>query len=445
MKIRLKMTNVQIIAAGFALIALIGTILLMLPVSSASGEATPFMTALFTSVSASCVTGLVLVDTAVHWSFFGQLVILILIQLGGLGFMTVATFFLSFAKKNINLRKRSIMAESINTAHISGLKKITRRILLGSALFEGIGAILLSIRFIGDFGLFRGIYYGIFHSVSAFCNAGFDLMGTREEFCSFTAYSDDLLVNLTLTVLITVGGIGFLVWDDIVKKRCHFRKYQLHTKIVLVTSAILTFGGALLIFVFERNGLFAGLDFGQQLIRSLFTSVTCRTAGFNTVDFAFLSRASILIMCFLMLVGGSSGSTAGGIKTTTVAVIFLNLISGLRGISRPRIFGRTLEEDARKKAVTVCSFNLVLIFIAVTLICAMQDFSLSDVLFEVFSAMGTVGMTTGITRSLNDVSKIIIIFLMFAGRVGSISFALALLEKRAQPSVLYPTEAITVG
>lgn len=445
MKKNLKLTNMQIIALGFALIAVIGAILLMLPISSSSGERTPFLTALFTSVSASCVTGLVLVDTAVHWSLFGQIVILVLIQLGGLGFMTIATFFLSFTKKNINLRKRSIMAESINTAHISGLKSMTRKIFVGTALFELAGAVLLSVRFVGEFGTAKGIWYGVFHSVSAFCNAGFDLMGVKGEFCSLVDYSDDILINITLMILITVGGIGFLVWDDIVKNKLRFRKYQLHTKIVLVTSAVLTFGGALLFWLFERDGLLEGLGAREQILSSLFTSVTCRTAGFNTVDFAVLSKASILIMCFLMFVGGSSGSTAGGVKTTTVAVIFANLVSGLRGISRPRIFGRTFEEGTHKKAVTVCTFNLLLIFIAVTAICAMQDFSLSDVLFEVFSAMGTVGMTTGITRSLNDVSKVIVIFLMYAGRVGSISFALALLEKRAQPPVLYPTEAITVG
>ncbi|MBR3768123.1 MAG: Trk family potassium uptake protein [Clostridia bacterium] len=440
-----KLSNIQIIALGFALIALIGTVLLMLPIASKSGESTPFLTAFFTSVSASCVTGLVLVDTATHWSLFGQLVILCLIQTGGLGFMSVATFFLSFTKKNIDLRKRSIMAESINTAHIAGLKSITRKIFLGTALFEGVGAVLLSVRFIGEFGILKGIYYGIFHSVSAFCNAGFDLMGTKEEFCSLIDYSGDLLVNITLMILITVGGIGFLVWDDILKNRHRVRKYQLHTKIVLLVSAILTFGGAVLFFIFERNGLLAGLSVKEQILSSLFSSVTCRTAGFNTVNFAVLSKASILIMCFLMFVGGSSGSTAGGVKTTTIAVIFAYLVAGLRGISRPRLFGRTYEEGTHKKAVTVCCFNLLMIFTAVVAISAMHDFPLSDILFEVFSAMGTVGMTTGITRELNTISQLIIIVLMYTGRVGSISFALALLEKRAQPPVLYPTEAITVG
>ncbi len=440
-----RFSNIQIIAVGFALIALIGTLILMLPISSRSGEWTPPFTALFTSVSASCVTGLVLVDTATHWSLFGQLVILLLIQLGGLGFMTIATFFLSFAKKRIDLRGRSIMAESINTAHIAGLKKITRKIIIGTFAFEGLGAVLLSIQFVRDFGFLRGIYYGIFHSVSAFCNAGFDLLGVNEEFCSLVDYSDNILVNVTLYVLITVGGIGFLVWDDLLKNKFSFRKYQLHTKIVLIVSFFLTFGGALVFYIFERNNLLEGLGIKEQILTSLFSSVTCRTAGFNTVDFSRLSTASVLLMCSLMFVGGSSGSVAGGVKTTTVAVILCHLVASLRGVAKPRVFGRTFEEGTHKKAVTVCTINFLLIAIAVTLISAMQDFALKDILFEVFSAMGTVGMTTGITRDLNTVSKLIIIILMYLGRVGSISFALALLEKRAQPPIQYPREAITVG
>lgn len=444
MKFR-RFSNIRIIALGFALMILVGTVLLMLPVASSSGNSTPFITALFTAASASCVTGLIMVDTAVHWSLFGEIVILCLIQIGGLGFMSIATFFLSFTKKNMDLRKRSIMAESINSAHISGLRSITRKIISGTLFFEGIGALLLSVRFVEQFGFIKGIYYGVFHSVSAFCNAGFDLMGVNEEFSSLINYKGDILVNVTIMTLITIGGIGFLVWDDISRKRFNFKKYQLHTKIVLSVSALLTVGGALLFFILEYDASLSGLSLKEKILGSLFSSVTCRTAGFNTVDFSLLSRSAILIMCFLMFVGGSSGSTAGGTKTTTIAVIFCNLIANLRGISKPRIFGRTFEEDTHKKAVTICCFNLTLIFISTVLICAMQDFELTDVLFEVFSAMGTVGMTTGITRELNSISQMIIIFMMYAGRVGSISFALALLEKRSQPPVMYPTESITVG
>lgn len=440
-----RLSNIQIIAVGFFLIAIIGTVLLMLPLSSAEGEWTSPLVALFTSVSASCVTGLVLVDTATHWSLFGQIVILVLIQLGGLGFMSVATFFLSFTKKHINLRKRSIMAESINTAHISGLKKITRKIIIGTAIFEGAGAVLLSFQFIKDFGPVKGIWYSVFHSVSAFCNAGFDLMGVNEEFCSLVAYSDNLLVNTVLIILITAGGIGFLVWDDLLKNKLRFRSYQLHTKLVLSVSIILTLGGALLFGLFEKDGALMGKSLKEQILICLFSSVTCRTAGFNTVDFSSLGGATVLMMCSLMFVGGSSGSTAGGVKTTTVAVIFCNLVASLRGLARPRVFGRTFEAETHKKAVTVCTFNLLLICTGIMIISALQKFPLQDIMFEVFSAMGTVGMTTGITRDLSVVSKILIIFLMYAGRVGSISFALALLEKKAQPAVQYPKEAITVG
>ena len=443
--IKRKFSALQIIALGFFLIAMAGTVLLMLPISSRDGTWTPFLTALFTSVSSSCVTGLILVDTAMHWSLFGQIVIILLIQTGGLGFMTIATFFMSFAKKNINLRNRSIMAESINTTHIAGLKNITKKIILGTTLFEGIGAVILSFRFIGEFGIIKGIWYGVFHSVSAFCNAGFDLFGVQGEFSSLINYTGDIVVNITIMTLITVGGIGFLVWDDIAKNKLNFRRYQLHTKIVLTVSFVLTFGGAVLFFVLENNHSLSGMTWAEKILGSLFSSVTCRTAGFNTVDFAALSKGSVLIMCFLMFVGGSSGSTAGGAKATTIAVIFSYLLSSLRGISKPVIFGRTIDAETHRKAVTVCVFNLTLIFSAVTLICAVDNLPLEDVCFEIFSAMSTVGMTTGITRDLSVISQLAVIILMFCGRVGSISFALAILEKRAQPAVSYPTESITVG
>ena len=443
--VKRKFSALQIIASGFFLIAMLGTLILMLPISSKDGTWTPFLTALFTSVSSSCVTGLVLVDTATHWSVFGQIVILLLIQAGGLGFMTIATFFMSFAKKNINLRNRSIMAESINTTHIAGLKNITKKIILGTALFEGIGAVVLSLRFINEFGVIKGIYYGVFHSISAFCNAGFDLFGVQGEFSSLINYTGDAVVNITLIILISVGGIGFLVWDDILKNKLNFRKYQLHTKIVLIVSFVLTFGGAILIFLLENNHSLSEMTLKEKILGALFTSVTCRTAGFNTVDFAALSKGSILIMCFLMFVGGSSGSTAGGAKTTTIAVIFSYLLASLRGISKPVIFGRTIDPETHRKAVTVCVFNLSLIFFAVTLICAVDNLPLEDVLFEIFSAMSTVGMTTGITRDLSVISQITIVILMYCGRVGSISFALAILEKRAQPAVSCPIESITVG
>ena len=440
-----KLSHIQVIALGFLLMIAVGTVLLMLPVATRSREVTPFLTALFTSTSASCVTGLVLVDTGTYWSLFGQLVILALIQLGGLGIITVSTLFFALADKNMGLRKRAIMAESINTTHIAGLKGLTRRIVLGTLVFECLGAALLSIRFIRDFGPLKGIYFGVFHSISSFCNAGFDVLGVRKPYCSFVDYSDDVLVNLTLMALITIGGVGFLVWADLKKNGFRWRRYQLHTKLVLCVSVILTFGGALLFWLMERGGVLAGLSAKEQILDSLFSSVTCRTAGMNTVEISDLSTPSKLLMSFLMFVGGSSGSTAGGIKTTTLAVALFYMVAGLRGVRQPAVFGRTISGETGKKAMCVLMINFLLAFAGTVIISAAQQMPALDVIFEASSAMGTVGLTAGITRDLVTTSRLVIIFLMFCGRVGSTSFALALFEKRAAPPVRYPEEDITVG
>ena len=439
-----KLSNMQIIAIGFFLLALLGAALLMLPFASVQGEKTDILTALFTSVSASCVTGLVTVDTATHWSLFGQIVILFLIQIGGLGFITIATVFLSFARKNLGLKNRALMAESINATTIAGLRSLTVRIVKGTLIFEGAGAVLLCIPFIREFGVARGIYYAVFHSVSAFCNAGFDLIGVKQKFISFEGFADDWIVNIVFMFLITVGGIGFSVWEDVRIYKLRFKRYSLHTKIVLCVSAILTFGGALLFALFERE-TFAGLSFGQVFLRSMFQSVTCRTAGFNTIDLSALSTPSVLLSCILMFIGGSAGSTAGGIKTTTIAAVFIFLFAGLRAKRSPQLFGRTLRDDTVRKASGVICFNFSLIFLATLLITAVQPLAIGDVLFETFSAMGTVGMTTGITRALLPVSRLAIMVLMFSGRVGSVTLASAFLEKRAAPKVNYPAEDINIG
>ena len=440
-----KLTNMQIIALGFFLLVLLGAGLLMLPFATVRGEQTSFLTALFTSVSASCVTGLVMADTATHWTLFGQIVIIILIQIGGLGFITIATVFLSFARKNLGLKNRALMAESINAASIAGLRPLTKRILKGTLLFEGAGAVMLSIPFVRRFGFGKGVYYAVFHAISAFCNAGFDLMGVEEKFISFENFADDIFVNAVFIILITVGGIGFAVWEDVRIYRFRFKRYSLHSKIVLCVSLVLTFGGGLLFFLFESNGLFKGIPVWKGLLRALFQSVTCRTAGFNTISLSEISVPSALLSCFLMLIGGSSGSTAGGIKTTTIAVTFLFLFSGLRARKRVTVFGRTLDESAVKKASGVICFNLSLIFISSVLITCLQNIPLTDVLFEVFSAMGTVGMTTGITRELLPLSQCIIMLLMFCGRVGSVTLASAFLERRAEAHISYPVEEIRIG
>lgn len=441
-----KFSQIRIIALGYITIIVIGTLLLMLPFASQSGESAGFVPALFTAVSSSCVTGLVVLDTATSWSLFGQIVIITLIQIGGLGFMTIATMFSMLLKRKMGLREREIMVESINTEHIGGIKNLTGKIALGTAIFEGIGALLLATRFIPRFGISKGIWYSVFHSISAFCNAGFDLMGTTEPYASLTGFSDDAVTILTITALVVIGGIGFLVWDDISKRKLKFKYYQLHTKIVLTVTAILLVIPTVLFFVFERDFTNEGLGFGHGLLNAIFDSVTARTAGFNSTDTASLSPASKILTVFLMFIGGSPGSTAGGIKTTTLAVIAISTFNGITRRQSKGIFGRRLEKDAIHKASSVVFTNMSLAIAGIIAILAIQpDFEISDVIFECVSAIGTVGMTTGITRDLATASRLIIAFLMFCGRVGSVSFALALMEKKAAPPVKNPREKITIG
>ena len=444
MKIR-QLSYVQTIALGFLTVIAAGTILLMLPAASQNGEATGLVTALFTSVSASCVTGLVLVDTATYWSGFGQAVILLLIQLGGLGFMTIATLFSRLLRRRMSLRERGVMAESINTIRVGRILEITYTIGLGTLIFELSGAVLLAMRFIPEFGFGQGLWYSVFHSVSAFCNAGFDLMGVKEPFSSMVSYSDDALVSITIMLLIILGGIGFLVWDDIRQKGLKWRRYDLQTKLVIVTTLALVFGGALLFFVIERNRMNADMPLGEQVLVSFFSAVTPRTAGFNSVDTASLSDASKLLTVILMFIGGSPGSTAGGIKTTSVAVAFVFLFSGIRGRRGAYVFGRRIPDDAMKRSGMIVSTNLMLALFGALVLCGTQSLPLSDVLIEVFSAIGTVGMSTGITRELSTLSALVVALLMYLGRVGSVSFAMALLERRMDPPVTYPEEQVTVG
>lgn len=441
-----KFSQTRLIAMGYISIIIIGTLLLMLPFASRSGESAGFVPALFTAVSSSCVTGLVVLDTATSWSLFGQAVIIILIQIGGLGFMTIATMFSMLIKRKMGLREREIMVESINTEHIGEIKNLTRKILIGTAIFEGAGALLFATRFIPEFGIGKGIWYSVFHSISAFCNAGFDLMGVIEPYSSLVSFADDVIVNFTVCALVIIGGIGFLVWDDISTKKLKVKRYQLHTKIVLTVTAILLVVPTILFFIFERNFTNEGLGFGQSLMNSIFDSVTARTAGMNTTDTASLAPASKILTVFLMFIGGSPGSTAGGIKTTTLAVIAISTFNGITRRQSKGIFGRRLEKDAIHKASSVVFTNMSLAIFGIIAILAMQpSFDIGDVIFECVSAIGTVGMTTGITRDLSTVSRLIIAFLMFCGRVGSVSFALALMEKKAAPPVKNPREKITIG
>ena len=441
-----RLSHIRVITLGYLIMIIIGTALLMLPFATRSGECAGPVTALFTATSASCVTGLVLQDTATYWSLFGQLVIILLIQIGGLGFMTIAIFFFRLISKKASLRERAVLAESINTTRMGDFSRLVRKIITGTIIFECGGAALLSIHFVRQpgFGFFKGVYYGFFHAVSAFCNAGFDLMGAAGEYSSFTSLAGNGFVNAVLMLLIVVGGIGFLVWDDITACRFRLRKFSLHTKIVLFVTLALIIGGAVLLYIFEHNNTGRGVPAGEEVLAALFGSVTARTAGFNTVDTAALTPASKLLTIILMFIGGSSGSTAGGVKTTTVAVVLVFLTAGLAGRDNANLFKRCIKEDALRKSVIIISTNMLLALTGALILCASQGFSVADSLFETVSAIGTVGMTTGITRDLNLLSQIVIIFLMYCGRVGSISFAIALFERR-KPPVFYPEETVTMG
>lgn len=440
-----RLTQTQMIAIGYVLVILTGTLLLMLPVSSKSGEVTGFADSLFTATSASCVTGLVIADTFRHWSLFGQWVILGLIQIGGLGFMTIGVFFAILLRRKIGLKTRGVLQESVNSLQIGGIVRLAKKIMKGTIFFEGIGAVILSTRFIPDMGFLKGLYYGIFHSVSAFCNAGFDLMGAGAAYTSFTGYYDDWVVNLTIMSLIIIGGIGFFVWSDISVHRGSIKNYSLHTKIVLITTAALVFGGAVLFYVFEYSRLFSGMTESGKVLSSLFSSVTARTAGFNTVDTASLSDSSKMLTMILMFIGGSPGSTAGGIKTTTFVVLMVYVRANLKNEKYCNIFNRRLDDGAIRKASTVLCTNLFLAVAATLMISSMEAVGLMDILFEVLSAIGTVGMSTGITRSLGTGSQIVLIFLMYCGRIGSLTFALSFRGHKQQAPVTQPVEKITIG
>lgn len=443
--VRSHLTQTQFIASGFLGIILTGTLLLMLPVSSRTGEVSSFLNCLFTATSASCVTGLVVYDTWSHWSLFGQLVILSLIQIGGLGFVTIGVFLSIVLRRRIGLKERGLMQESVNTLQIGGVVRLAKKIVIGTVFFEGLGAGLLAIRFVPQYGPGRGIYYSIFHAVSAFCNAGFDLMGWQGPYSSLVGYYNDWLVNLVIMSLIVIGGIGFIVWEDLSRHRLHFRRYMLHTKIVLLTTVALIFGSAWLFYRFESENLLVGMDTSGKILTSLFSSVTARTAGFNTVDTGALTDASKMLTVLLMFVGGSPGSTAGGVKTTTMIVIYLHLWSTIQRTHGVNAFGRRLEDEVLKQSSAIFMINLTLAMTVSMFIMATQKYPVMDVLFETFSAIGTAGMTTGITRGLNAASRLAVVFLMYCGRVGSLSFALSFTQRKKVARVQQPMGRISIG
>lgn len=443
--VRNRLTRTQWIAVGFLMIILCGTFFLMLPISSRGPGGTDFLSALFTAASATCVTGLVVVDTYQHWTLFGQTVIILMIQVGGLGFVTIGATILIMMGRKIGLADRGLLKDSVNTLEIGGIVRLTKLIVKGTLLFEGIGAVLLSLRFIPELGFLRGIYYGVFHSISAFCNAGFDLMGRFEAYSSLTRYADDWLVNLTTVSLILIGGLGFVVWSDLYKKKLQFRKYTLHTKMVITALFVLVAVPALLFWILERDGVLAGLGGSGQFLGSLFAAVTPRTAGFNTTDVAAMGDAGKLLTLVLMLIGGNPGSTAGGVKTTTIMVLLFYIVSMIQRREGVNIYGRRLEDGIIEKAAVVFTLTLTMALTASFLICAVDRLPLTDVLLETFSAVDTVGMSTGITRQTSAFSRIILILLMYCGRIGSLSFALAFTDKRQKSSIRQPMERINIG
>ena len=435
------MTSFQLIILGFAGVIFVGTVLLMLPFSSLEKVSTPFHEALFTATSAVCVTGLVVKDTGSYWSLAGQMIILALIQIGGLGVVTVAASVSLLSGKKISLMQRSTMQNAISAPKVGGIVRLTRFILKGTFLIEAAGALLLLPVFLVDFGK-KGIWMSIFHSISAFCNAGFDILGTASSiFPSLTGYSGNILINLVIMLLIITGGIGFLTWDDIYTNKLNFKRYRMQSKIILMTTACLILFPAVFFYICDLTKL----PMGKRLLAAAFQSVTTRTAGFNTINISEMSEASKAVMILLMLIGGSPGSTAGGIKTTTVVVLIVFVRANLMEAAGCNVFNRRLDETAIRKASVVMCTNLFLILTGTIFMEIMQPFSLSDVMFEVFSAMGTVGMSAGITRDVCMASRMMLVFLMFCGRIGSLTFALSLKGHRHEAPIRKPVEEITIG
>lgn len=434
------LSSAQIIIFGFAGTILIGTFLLMMPISSASGRITSFSDSLFTATSAVCVTGLVVWDTATYWSIFGQFIILILIQIGGLGVVTIAVATALVSGRKIGLMQRNTLKEAISAQKVGGIVRLTGFILKTAFLIELMGAILLASAFFKDFGL-KGIWLGIFHSISAFCNAGFDLMGTVSPFSSLTSYSAQPAINITVMLLIIIGGIGFLVWEDIKTNKRHIKKYRMQSKVVLSVTAFLLIVPFIYFYFYE----FKHITGCERVYLSLFQTVTPRTAGFNTADLTNLSGVGKTITIFLMLIGGSPGSTAGGMKTTTIAVLVFSSISVFGKKDDVECFSRRISDVAIKNASAILLMYLVLFIGGGLVISSIEKLPLSVCLFETASAIGTVGLSLGITPSVGNVSRVILIALMFFGRVGGLTLIFAALSGTNKNISKKPQEQITVG
>ena len=435
------LTSFQLIILGFAGVILLGTVLLMLPFSTLDKVPTSFHEALFTATSAVCVTGLVVKDTGSYWSVAGQTIILVLIQIGGLGVVTVAASVSLFSGKKISLMQRSTMQDAISAPKVGGIVRLTRFILKGTFLIEAAGTLLLLPAFFSDYGG-KGIWMSVFHSISAFCNAGFDILGTADNpFPSLTGYSGNVHVNVGIMLLIIVGGIGFLTWDDIYTNKLNIKRYRMQSKIILMTTAGLILIPTVFFFVCDLKNLSAG----KRLLAAAFQSVTTRTAGFNTINISKMSEASKAVMILLMLVGGSPGSTAGGMKTTTFTVLILNAIATFRSRENVEAFGRRLDHYVIKNAATIAMLYFTMFFCGGIAISVYEGLPLLDCLYEAASAVGTVGLTQGITPGLHVFSQTVLIILMYLGRVGGLTLIYAVFSGRSKGNAKLPMEKITVG
>ncbi len=444
-KLKEKFSYTQTIALSFLAVVLIGTALLSLPISTRSGIPTPILNALFTSTSAISGAGLILYDTFAHWSDFGAFIVMMLIQIGNLGFIIFISMFSLFLRKRIGIYERRILMQSEGTLRLSGVVKLLKRIFFVTFITEGVGAVVLSFRFCEELGLYDGIRVAIFMSISAFCNAGFDLTGYHEPFGSITYLQDDYLVLTTLMILILIGGLGFLVWDDMLNHKFKFVKYSLHSKLVFSTSFVLIIIPTLLFMVFEDQNCFKDFTIGEKVLNAFFMAITPRNAGFDAIGMANVSQGSEMLTDLLMFIGGGSGSTAGGIKITTVAVLFVFTVAAARNNTHPQVFKRSIPVEVLKQAVAILIIYITAVFSATAVICYIDDFSITDTIFETISAISTSGLTKGITLKLSGISKIIIILLMFGGRVGGLTFFLSLAEKKVNPPIDRPHENVIVG
>jgi len=450
-----ELSTAQIIALGFFITILIGSFLLCLPICASDGQWTNYLDALFTSTTSVCVTGLVVVDTYAHWSLFGQIIILLLVQCGGLGIITLSTFLMVLIGKKVSLKDRLLLEDAFNLDTLQGLVRFLKRVLKGTFLIECIGAVCYMAVFVPEFGI-KGIWYSVFNAVSAFCNAGMDVIGNR----SLMDYVGHPWINMVTMILIILGGIGFIVWWDVLRvakeirsgniaRRFMFRSLKLHSKVVLVTTGILILGGAAIIYLLEYQNphTLGTLSFGEKLMASLFQSVTFRTAGFATISQKGLCGASVLVGIVLMMIGGSPVGTAGGVKTSTMALVFFTAAATVKGEEKVTVFKRTIPLKTIRKAVSVTLVFGAVLLVMIILMSLLVEGSMMDIAYETASALGTVGLSRDFTATMNSVGKVLIIICMYLGRIGPISMAIAFTFKGSKRGyqIRYPEEDVTVG